>query len=58
MRRPVKQFKRRSSNKSSILIESNMRKTKENVKTITYRLIVRIFSVKLRKTASKECSSG
>ena len=58
MLRPVKRFKRRSSNKSSILIESNMRKTKEYVKTITYRPIVSNFSLILRKTASKECSSG
>ena len=58
MRRPVKRFKRRSSEKSGILIELNIRKTKENVKTKTYRARVSSFSVIPRKTASKTSKSG
>ena len=52
MRRPVKRFKRRSSEKSGILIELNISKTKENVKTKTYQARVSNFSVILKKTAS------
>lgn len=52
MRRPVKRFKRRLSEKSGILIELNISKTKENVKTKTYQARVSNFSVILKKTAS------